>query len=66
MPIKIGNEYFKVTNAWNGKLLVAALLLGVIFPKLKIVKYRLQKPTNQAKYLLIKRVPLVVEFASGA
>ena len=24
MPIKIGDEYFKVTNAWNGKLLVAS------------------------------------------
>ena len=24
MPTKIGDEYLKVTNAWNGKLLVAS------------------------------------------
>jgi len=40
MPIKIGNEYFKVTNAWMEMESFSSqaparlpLMLGVIFPK---------------------------------
>ena len=71
MPTKIGDEYLKVTNAWNGKLLVASSCeasahADVLWFQGAKSGHCQQKPAKSRNCFIIRKEHPWDEFDSGA